>query len=107
VTRRTVWVVSDRFRFEAEVWLWDGNAAWHFVSLPDDIADFIEHAFGHRARGFKSLRVEVRIGADTWRTSIFPDTKRGTYLLPIKKEIRRRNGLVPGSRTTVDLAMID
>jgi hypothetical protein len=100
-------IVSDRFTFDGEVWLWDGNAAWHFVSLPDELADFIEHAFGHRARGFKSLRVEVRIGADTWRTSIFPDTKRGTYLLPIKKEIRQRHGLVPGSRAAIDLAMVD
>jgi hypothetical protein len=94
------------FDFESEVWEWDGAASWHFVSLPEDLADLIEQDFGDHARGFRSLRVEVTIGAETWRTSIFPDKKRGTYLLPVKKDVRRRLGIGPGSSVNVGLTMI-
>ena len=28
--------------FEAEVWLWKSEAAWHFPTLPQGVADEIE-----------------------------------------------------------------
>jgi Domain of unknown function (DUF1905) len=98
--------VSERVEFEAELWEWDGPAAWHFLSLPEDLADEIDAEHGQHARGFGSVRVEVGIGSDVWRTSIFPDTKRGTYLLPVKKEIRRRQRLEVGERVTVGLTVL-
>jgi hypothetical protein len=57
-------------------------------------------------RGFGSLRVEVAIGSTTWRTSVFPDTKRGTYLLPVKKQVRAAEGLVEGSVCSVELTVV-
>ena len=42
----------------------------------------------------------------TWRTSIFPDNKRGTYLLPVKKQVRTAEGLTDGSVCSVDLAVV-
>ena len=38
--------------------------------------------------GFGSVRVAATVGTTSWRTSIFPDSKTGTYLLPVKKEVR-------------------
>jgi hypothetical protein len=38
--------------------------------------------------GFGSVRVAVTVGTTSWRTSIFPDSKTRTYLLPVKKEVR-------------------
>jgi hypothetical protein len=99
-------MVEPDFEFDATVWEWDGGAAWHFVSLPEDLADLVEESFGADARGFRSLRVEVTIGPEVWRTSIFPDRKRGTYLLPVKKEIRRRLHLEVGSDVSVGLLML-
>lgn len=46
-----------KFSFAAEVWEHQGSGAWHFVSLPESIADDIEEWFGHRAAGFGSLKV--------------------------------------------------
>lgn len=94
------------FAFVAKIWEWDGPQAWHFVSLPADLADFVKESFGHNARGFKSLRVEVKVSDVIWRTSIFPDSKRGTYLLPIKKDIRKRLGVEVGSRVTVGITIL-
>lgn len=100
-------VATDRYSFTADVWEHDGAGAWHFVSLPDDIADEIEQRFGHRANGFGSLRVDVTIGRTRWQTSIFPDSKRATYVLPVKKAVRTAEGLSDGSTAPVALTVID
>ena len=100
-------MAGKRFEFDAEVWEHTGTAAWFFVSLPEPIADDIEGTFGHKAKGFGSLRVEVTIGTTTWPTSIFPDNKRGTYVLPVKKEVRKAEGLSDGSTANVQLQVLD
>lgn len=101
------WVTRESFSFDAEVWEHHGQGAWHFVSLPEPIADDIEAEYGHRAKGFGSLRVEVSIGATRWRTSIFPDNKRATYLLPVKKAVRSAKDLSAGSVAQVELRLLD
>ena len=92
-------------RFDAELWLWEGDAAWHFVTLPADLSDDLRARDGAR-RGFGAVRVEVTVGASTWRTSVFPDSKRGAYLLPVKKEVRAREGLEVGDVVQVALDVI-
>ncbi len=37
------------------------------------------------------MKVIAQIGKSEWRTAIWFDTKQGTYLLPIKAEIRKKN----------------
>lgn len=93
------------FSFTGAVWVWEGPASWHFVSLPPEVADEIEWRFGARAAGFGSIRVGVCLGASRWETSIFPDRSRETYLLPLKKDVRRRNGVVEGSTVAVELTV--
>lgn len=101
-------MATSRFTFSAELWIWETDApgSWHFVSLPEPVADDIEATFGHRAAGFGSIRVEVTIGATTWRTSIFPDSKRGTYVLPVKKAVRTAEALTAGTKTKVALTVL-
>lgn len=41
-----------------------------------------------------------------WSTSIFPDRKRGTYLLPVKKAVRAAENLAAGSIARVDLVVV-
>jgi hypothetical protein len=94
------------FRFRAELWEHEGPAAWYFISLPDEIADDIEEQFGHAAGGFGSIRVQVTIGATTWHTSLFPDSKRATYVLPVKKPVRTAERLSAGSLADVRLAVV-
>lgn len=98
---------SSTFTFAADVWLHEGSsAAWHFLSLPPDVADDIEAEWGHRAAGFGSVRVEVSIGGSTWATSVFPDTTRETYVLPVKKQVRTAEGIVDGTTVEVRLTVI-
>ena len=47
-------------------------------------------------RGFGSIPVEVSIGGSVWQTLLFPDKAAGSFLLPIKRAIRDREGIKPG-----------
>ncbi|MGB7880788.1 MAG: DUF1905 domain-containing protein, partial [Ilumatobacteraceae bacterium] len=58
-------------------------------------------------RGFGSVRVEVTVGSTTWRTSIFPDTKSESFVLPVKQAVRLAEGLGDGSPVVVILAIVD
>lgn len=95
-----------RFEFDAELWLYEGDAAWHFITVPEHESDEIEAAAARQPRGFGSVRVQVTIGATTWSTSLFPDTKRQAYLLPVKKDVRRREGITAGSDVCVALTVL-
>lgn len=95
------------FTFDAPVWEHEGPGSWHFVSLPPDVADEIAERAEGRTGGFGSVRVEVTVGGSTWRTSLFPDARRGTYVLPMKKPIRTAEALVDGSWATVRLQPLD
>lgn len=92
--------------FEAELWEYPGNAAWHFVTLPTDLADDVaDHA--PDGPGFGSVRVRVRVGATEWATSLFPDSRSASYLLPVKRPVRDAEGLAPGDRVAVSLRIAD
>lgn len=84
------------FRFRARVWLYQGPAAWHFVTLPKKLSAGIKSHFGAMKRGWGSLRVTVSVGKARWKTSIFPDSKAGAYVLPIKAAARAAAGLKAG-----------
>ena len=97
--------MTPRFTFTAPLWLHSGGS-WHFVDVPEDDADVIEEMFGADAGGFGSVRVEVTIGATVWRTSLFPDSKRKTYVLPIKKSVRTSEALSVGKAAHVSLVVV-
>ena len=97
---------SDALSFTAEIWLWKADAAWHFISLPTSIADEIADLVVGKSRGFGSVRVEVTSGDVQWTTSIFPDKKSGTYILPVKKDVRRQLECAAGDEMTVTLRVI-
>ena len=84
------------FTFTATIWLWNGDSAWHFVSLPTNVADEIADLVAGKSRGFGSVRVDVTSGDVDWSTSIFPDKKSATYILPLKKEVRKVIGCEAG-----------
>jgi hypothetical protein len=96
--------MNPSFTFSATPWEYPGKAAWTFLSTPPDVTAAISDlASGTLRRGFGSVKVRVSIGMTTWTTSIFPDTKIGTYLLPIKREVRIREGITPTTNCEVYL----
>ena len=92
--------------FDAELFEHEGEGHWHFLAVPDDVSDDIEAEYGHRAGGFGSVKVEATIGGSVWQTSLFPDAKRKTYVLPVKKPVRIAEGLGAGSTASVSLTVL-
>lgn len=84
--------------FDAQLWMWDARRAdsWTFVTLPAEASEEIRDLAAGPRRGFGSLRARVTVGGSTWTTSIFPDSERGSYVLPIKRAIRKAENLDVG-----------
>jgi len=92
------------FSFTGEIWLWQAEkAAWHMITLPVEISEDIKAFTKHLARGFKSVKVEARIGETSWKTSIFPSNELGAYILPIKKSVRTAEDIGVASSVKVEL----
>lgn len=83
-------------RFEADIIRFEGPGGWHGVFLPEAAA--AEARFFGRANTVGAIAVQVRIGNTTVRTSLFPDRRRQSYLLPLKASLRKQEGLGEGSR---------
>ena len=96
----------NEFTFTSPLWRYSGENAWHFVALPSDLAEDVRNMSGPR-KAFGSVRVEVTIGTTTWRTSLFPDAGRGTFLLPVKQAVRRAEGLEDDEAVTVTLHLLE
>lgn len=92
--------------FEGKIWLFPGKAAWYFVTLPKECADQIRFYIPLK-RGFGSVKVTATIGETSWNTSIFPDKKSGSYLLPLKAEVRKNEDLHTGQNISVNLKFHD
>lgn len=100
-------MIDLSFEFTGECWLWQAEkAAWHFISLPKDKSEeikFFNENMSHKKRGWGAVRVEATIGTATWKTSIFPQAKQGTYILPIKAAVRKKENILVGNEVAVAL----
>ena len=97
------------FEFTGTVWLWrpakPSGAGWHFLTVEGQTAAEIRYAALGRTGGFGSIRVTAIIGDTGWQTSLFPHRETGGLLLPLKAEVRRREGIEAGSDVTVRLTV--
>lgn len=90
-------MARSAYQVKGELWLYPGESAnWHFVSVPKKESEAIVKAHPRKKAGFGSIRVSAKIGKTSWETSIFPDKRSGTYLLPVKAEVRRKEHLSKG-----------
>ena len=91
------------FTFDAPLWIYPlGTTQWHFITLPVEAADEIKFFITSR-NGFGSVRVTATIGDSTWKTSIFPYKDANSFILPVKKDIRTRQGFHAGDTATINL----
>jgi hypothetical protein len=93
------------FTITSEIWLYQGVAGWHFVTLPKKYGDEIKNNFKSKSKGWGSLPVTIELEKVNWKTSVFPDKKSGSYLLPIKSEIRKKLDLHSGDKITFILSL--
>ena len=91
--------------FQGFLWEHDSVGAWCFVTLPAELSDDLALTAGPPT-AFGSIRVEVQVGGSVWRTSIFPDKSSGSYVLPVRKSVRRAEDLEVGDRVHVRLEVV-
>jgi hypothetical protein len=90
-----------------KVFLYPGESAnWHFVPVTKSVGVKIKEQFGKSARGFGSRKVEATIGQTTWQTSIFPDRYSGSYILPLKKQVRKKEDIETGEKVTFSIKVL-
>jgi len=91
--------------FTKEVWQYPGMSGWHFISVPKPFAEKIRIKCGKLKRGWGSFKIEAKIGKTIWETSIFPDKKSGTYILPLKASVRKKEGIYMGDKITLTMKL--
>jgi hypothetical protein len=74
------------FSFSANLWEWRGPAPFYFLSLPVDLAEEIKASANMLTYGWGMIPVVATIQGRDFKTSMF--SKNGTYVLPIKNEVR-------------------
>lgn len=91
------------FKTSGKVWLYDGGESrgcWHFVSLPKKLSAELKARFATERRGFGSLKVLATVGKTGWRTSIFPESKDGAFILPLKSDVRKKENIKNGDKVS-------
>lgn len=91
--------------FTAKVWTQESTGAWHFVTLPSDLSQRIRTLTTGQLKPFGSFRVKCQTGLSKWETSLFADTRRRAFLLPVKADVRRREGIKPGDTIEVSITL--
>lgn len=89
----------------AELWLYPGEGGWHFLTLPPDLAEDIREESAASRRGFGAIKVTAEISGHPWKTSVFPDSKTGSYLLPVKKAVREAARISAGDEVSVSFTI--
>lgn len=95
------------YSFEAIPWEYNGPNAWTFISVPSGYSKEIKELFPEKSTSFGSIRVEVTIGNSTWLTSLFPDSKRQCYVLPLKKSIRQKEQITTDTVLSISIKIVD
>lgn len=90
-----------KYTFSAKPWQHSSPGGWHFISLPKELATEIRANLKWQEEGWGRLKAQAKIKNSQWDTAIWFDTKMGTYLLPLKAEVRKKEKIVPGEMIEV------
>ncbi len=93
------------YHLKGKAWRYQGEAGWYFISLSVKVSREIREEFAAARRRWGSIPVRVTLGASTWKTSIFPDTKSGCYLLPLKATVRKKESIDDGTSVTYSISI--
>ncbi len=96
--------MKSNYTIREKVWIWPGAAGWHFVTLPKKLSAEIKKGGVRKRVGF--VPIQATLGATTWRTSLFPHTSEGTYLLAVKTQVRKKESVLAGDTPTIHFKIV-
>lgn len=97
--------MTTSYSFRGELWHYPEESGWHFITLPQDLAEQLRDDAAPFRKAFGSVKVSASIAGQRWSTSLFPDSKSNSYLLPVKKAIRTAAGIRAGDEVDVKLTL--
>jgi hypothetical protein len=89
--------------FTGEVWYWRGPAPWHFVSVPAEHVPELSETAARVSYGWGCVPAAAHVGGTAFTTALIP--KDGTYLVPLKADVRRKESLEVGDTVTVRITV--
>ncbi|MCX5315643.1 DUF1905 domain-containing protein [Streptomyces sp. NBC_00154] len=92
-----------RVVFTGHVIEWRGPSPFYFATVPEEQSADIREVAVMATYGWGVIPVEARIGEVTFTTSLFP--KNGGYLLPLRKAVRKPQGLSAGDDVAVEMTV--
>jgi hypothetical protein len=93
--------MKKEYKIKAEVWLYPGLGGWHFVTLDKILSKEIREKY---KTGF--VKVLATIGETSWNTSLFPHRQSQAYLLCIKADIRKKEGIFEGDKVSITIRIL-
>lgn len=91
------------YKLSSRIVTFPGMGAWRFLHVNKSVSEEIKKKHSGKAVGFGSIRVIVKVGRTEWKTSIFPDKKSGTYVLPTKASVRKAEGITDDESVTFSI----
>lgn len=95
-----------QYSITTKIWLYPGKGGWHFATIDKETSADISKHFHFIKQGWGSLKVSATIGNTVWKTSIFPDRKTSTYVLPIKGDVRKKERIANNDTVTIQFQII-
>ncbi len=95
------------FAARLEQWHSDSHGIWHFIPVPAPVAEALDGTAlmrrleSGRRSGFGSVKLTIRIGSSTWRTSAFP--MRSSWAIPVSAKVRKAEAIAAGDLLNVTL----
>lgn len=97
---------DHEFTVTGKVGLWPSSkpgGGWHHLIVKGRTATEIRYAALGRTGGFGSIKVRATIGQTEWQTSLFPHRDSGGFIILLKAEVRRREGIKAGKQVKLQL----
>ena len=91
------------YQFTGLLWKYSSvKASWYFITLPFEVSRQIKRENPVK-RGYGSIRVVAKISQTQWKTSIFPDSKKKSYIIPIKVQVRNKLALQENQEVQISI----
>ncbi len=95
-----------KFTVSGKVWKYAGEGAWYFVYVNEKLSKQIKDSARNKKKvGFHFVRIQAQIGKTNWKTALFP-TKDGPYLIAIKADVRRKEGIDEGDTVSINCHLL-
>ncbi len=93
------------FKVSGKVWVYPGLGGWHFVYVDKKLSEKLKKEKKTTKVGFSFVKIKAKVGKTEWNTSLFP-TKEGPYLLSIKAQVRKKEGIYDGGNVVVHCKLL-